>query len=146
MLFSKSLFDSNERNTIVKAIGDAEALTSGEIRLHIEKKCKSADALIRAQEVFYELGMDKTAAANGVLIYLAYEDKKFAIIGDKGIDTVVPDNFWDSIKEMMAGHFGKGEFIQGVLYAIVETGHQLKQYFPLQEDDKNELTNEISEG
>lgn len=119
-------------------------MTSGEIRLHVEARC-SGDPVKRAIEVFYQLGMDKTAAANGVLIYVAYADHKLAIIGDRAINEVVPAAFWDGVKEAMRAHFKDGEFFQGVLFAIKETGFHLKQYFPVQYNDKNELPNEISE-
>lgn len=146
MLFDKPLFTAEEKEAIVAAIASAEAMTSGEIRLHIEARCKADNVLDRGLEVFYHLKMNETAQQNGVLIYLAYADHKFAIIGDKGINAVVPATFWDSVKEVMAGHFKQGEFLQGVVFAIKETGVHLKQYFPLQSDDKNELSNEISEG
>lgn len=145
MLFEKELFTEEEKKSIVQAIGEAEAMTSGEIRLHIESKC-AGDPVVRAVEVFYKLGMDNTIHANGTLIYLAYSDHKFAIIGDKGINEVVPSNFWDGIKEAMAEHFKQKEFFQGVVFAVKETGFHLKNYFPLQHNDKNELPNEISEG
>lgn len=145
MLFKKHFFNEQQRNAIVAAIADAEAMTSGEIRLHVEAKCKNENVLARAAEVFFQLKMNETKDANGVLIYLAHEDKKFAIIGDKGIDAVVPANFWDGTKEVMSMHFQKGEFYEGVVFAIQETGSHLKQYFPLEKGDKNELSNEISE-
>jgi uncharacterized membrane protein len=145
MIFNKSFFTEEEKKAIVQAITDAEAMTSGEIRLHIEPKCKSENVLDRATEVFFQLKMSETVHQNGVLIYMAHEDQKFAIIGDKGINEVVPANFWDGTKEVMREHFKRKEFLQGVLFAIRETGFHLKQYFPLQQDDKNELTNEISE-
>lgn len=145
-MFQKQFFTEEQRRSIVHAITDAETMTSGEIRLHIEAKCKNENVLDRATEVFFQLKMNETAQQNGTLIYLAYEDHKFAIIGDKGINEVVPATFWDGIKEVMSGHFKQGEFIEGLLFAIQETGSHLKQYFPLKADDKNELTNEISEG
>ncbi len=145
-MFQKHFFTEEQRKTIVQAIADAEAMTSGEIRLHIEAKCKNENVLDRATEIFFKLKMNETAQQNGTLIYLAYEDHKFAIIGDKGINEVVPANFWEGTKEVMSGHFKQGEFLEGLLFAIQETGSHLKQYFPLQADDKNELTNEISEG
>ena len=145
MLFKQELFTEEEKKSIVQAIGEAEAMTSGEIRLHIEAKC-SGDPVARAVEMFYKLGMDKTAQQNGVLIYLAHSDHKFAIVGDKGINEVVPSNFWDGIKEAMKEHFKQKEFFQGVVFAVKETGFHLKSYFPLQHNDKNELPNEISEG
>ena len=146
MFLKKHFFSEEERAKIVRAITDAEAMTSGEIRLHVEEKCKNENVLERATEVFFQLKMNETAQQNGVLIYLAYADKKFGIIGDKGINEVVPASFWDGTKEVMRGHFKQGEFLQGILFAIEETGSHLKQYFPLLAGDKNELTNEISEG
>jgi uncharacterized membrane protein len=146
MLFEKPIFSAEERKAIVQSITDAEAMTSGEIRLHIEAKCKAENVLDRATEVFFQLKMNETAHQNGVLIYIAKDDHKFAIIGDKGIDSVVPATFWDGTKEVMREHFKRKEFYEGVLFAIRETGFHLKQYFPLKDNDKNELTNEISEG
>mgnify|MGYP001549420766 FL=1 len=90
--------------------------------------------------------MNETVQQNGVLFYLAYSDRKFAIIGDKGINEVVPVDFWDIIKEKMSVFFKRGEFFEGIEFGIRETGFHLKQYFPLQTNDKNELSNEISEG
>lgn len=146
MIFQKSLFTDEEKKTIVKTIAEAEAMTSGEIRLHVEARCKTDNPLDRAVEVFYQLKMNETVHKNGVLIYLAYKDHKLAIIGDSGINHVVPANFWEGTKEVMREHFSRKEFFQGVMFAIKETGFHLKHYFPLQANDKNELSNEISEG
>ncbi len=146
MLFQKQFFNDTQRKAIVQAITDAELMTSGEIRLHIEPKCATENVLERASEVFFKLKMNETAHQNGVLVYLAYEDKQFAILGDKGINEVVPANFWDGIKEVMSGHFKKGEFLEGVVFCIEQAGIHLKQEFPLKDNDKNELSNEISEG
>ena len=145
MFFKKHFFTEEEKKAVVQAITEAEAMTSGEIRVHIEPKCKG-EVLHRAAHVFYKLGMDKTTHANGVLIYIAHDDRKFAILGDKGINAVVPANFWDSTKEAMRDHFKRGEFFTGTVFAIRETGMHLKQYFPHLGDQKNELPNEISEG
>ncbi|MFM2307422.1 MAG: hypothetical protein RLZZ367_2091 [Bacteroidota bacterium] len=146
MLFKKQFFTDEQRRTIVQAITDAEATTSGEIRLHVEANCKKDNVLDRAADVFFQLKMNETEARNGTLIYLAYEDRKFAIIGDEGINAVVPANYWDGTKQVMAEHFKRAEFMEGILFAIKETGSHLKQYFPISENDKNELSNEISEG
>ena len=145
MLFKKEFLSKHEKQIIVKAITEAEDMTSGEIRVHIEAKCE-VDVLTRATEMFYQLGMDKTTHANGVLVYVAYEHKKFAILGDKGINAVVPENFWDDIKNEMAAHFKRGEYYHGIVLAIKHTGSHLKQYFPHVRDQINELPNEISEG
>lgn len=134
-----------EEQAIVEAIGIAEKATSGEIRVHIEKTTSLAP-FERALEVFYNLKMNETKEQNGVLIYLAVEDKTFAICGDKGINDVVNEDFWDKTKNIMANHFKSGNFKQGLIDGILEAGQQLKSYFPHQENDTDELSNEISKG
>ena len=141
----KEFLGKENEHLIVKAIEKAEHQTSGEIRVHVESKCKE-DVLDRAAWLFKKLKMHETKDRNGVLIYLSIDDHKFAIIGDSGINKVVPKGFWDDIKEMMIGHFSKGEFATGLVNGIEKTGEHLKQYFPWQENDINELPDEISYG
>ncbi len=136
------LFTENEQELISKAISDAEKATSGEIRIALEKHC-SGDSLEKAASMFIKLGMDKTTRHNGVLIYIAVEDHKFAIIGDKGIDKVVPADFWEMTKSAMRSCFIKGDLIGGILTGISLAGEQLSAYFPSEKDDVNELPNDI---
>ena len=132
-----------ENDLIVSAIQKAEMQTSGEIRVHIDQKCAS-DPVKRAVQVFEKLGMHKTDLRNGVLIYVAFSDRKLAIIGDQGIDSVVPADFWLSTKDKMIHHFKENRFADGIIAAITEAGEQLKRFFPYMENDENELSNEIS--
>ena len=141
----KEFLGKENEKLIVEAIVRAESNTSGEIRVHIESKCKG-EVLDRAAWLFKKLGMQATAARNGVLIYLSVNDRKFAIIGDSGINKVVPAGFWDDIKAMMISHFTQGEYSIGLINGIEMSGQQLKQYFPHQADDVNELPDEISYG
>ena len=141
---SEFLGKDNEQ-LIAKAIEQAESQCSGEIRVHIESRCKS-NVLDRAASVFKTLSMHKTKERNGVLFYLSINDRKFAIIGDVGINKVVPADFWDTTKEIVINNFKKGEFTQGIVEGIELTGEHLKQYFPHQLDDVNELPDEISYG
>ena len=134
-----------EEQEIVQAIQIAEKDTSGEIRVHIEKTT-SIDAFDRALEVFNLLKMDETALKNGVLIYLAVADKSFVICGDEGINDVVENDFWDCTKDLMLFQFKKGNFKQGLIDGILKAGERLKTYFPHEENDVNELSNEISKG
>lgn len=139
----KNFFTKEQQERIEKAITDAEKLTSGEIRLHIDKKC-SKNVMDRAVEVFNKLGMQKTELRTGVLFYLSIEDKKFAVIGDKGIHEKVTDTFWNKIYSNIIEYFKKNAFTEGLCWAILQAGEQLSANFPIQPDDKNELTNEIS--
>ncbi len=141
----EDFLSTNEEQEIVDAICIAERNTSGEIRVHLEKST-SIPAILRAQEVFSQLEMQKTRDSNGVLIYVAVENKLFAICGDKGINDVVPSDFWETTKSTIANSFQRGNFKQGLVDGILLAGIQLKKYFPYESDDVNELPNEISKG
>lgn len=136
---------AEEEKEVVQAIIEAENRTSGEIRVHLEAHTR-LETMERAKELFHQLKMDNTQDHNGVLIYVAVNDRKFAICGDKGIDKVVPKGFWDSTKDTIQSHFKNGEFKQGLVEGIFKAGHELKVHFPWQQDDKNELSDEISKG
>jgi len=140
---AEDFFTIEEKQAITNAIGEAETNTSGEIRLHVENRCK-IDVLDRAAYIFGKLNMQETAQRNGVLFYLAVDDRKFAIIGDSGINKVVPVNFWDEIKGTMLALFKEGKFSEGLTTGIRMAGEQLKTNFPYQTDDINELSDEIS--
>lgn len=140
---ASTFFSKEEQDQILAAIKEAENETSGEIRIHIETTC-NADVLDRAASVFKKLGMNKTAERNGVLFYLAVKDRKFAIIGDAGINAKVPEGFWDDIKEILRNRFKKGEFTEGLAEGMILAGQQLKTHFPFRKGDVNELSDEIS--
>jgi len=141
----KTFLSKEQQTAIVQAIADAEKATSGEIRVHLESSCKG-NVLDNAAYVFKKLKMHKTALRNGVLFYLAVNDRKFAILGDAGINAKVPENFWDQIREAMASDFAQGNFAEGLTQGIKMAGDKLKIYFPVMPDDINELSNEISFG
>lgn len=140
-----NFFTNEQKAAIVEAIGKAEQNTSGEIRIHIDKSCKE-EVLDQAAYIFKKLKMHKTEQRNGVLIYLALDDRKFAIIGDAGINSKVPADFWDKVKDEMLNHFKLGEFSEGLITGVQMAGEKLKAFFPLLPDDKNELSDEISFG
>ena len=138
-----NFFSAEEKQKIKEAIHSAELDTSGEIRVHIENVC-SENVLDRASFLFNKLEMDKTKLRNGVLFYLAVKSHHFAILGDQGINKVVPEDFWEKIKEMMVTHFKEDEFVEGLTKGILEAGMRLKSHFPYQSDDVNELSDDIS--
>ena len=142
---AKSLFSAEQIQQITDAIKEAELNTSGEVRVHIEQKCKG-DVLDRAATVFETLKMHKTEERNGVLFYLAVKDHKFAILGDAGINQKTGDQFWSEIKDKMQENFKAGSFTEGLTEGIKMAGLKLKTHFPYQSDDKNELSDEISFG
>ncbi|PRZ00524.1 TPM domain-containing protein [Marinilabilia salmonicolor] len=142
---AKDLFTEDQKTEIINAIKEAELNTSGEIRVHIEKSCPE-DVMDRAAYIFEKLKMHKTELRNGVLFYLAVKDRKFAILGDAGINAKVPKGFWDEIKELMLTSFREGDFAGGLTQGVLRSGEQLKTHFPYQKDDVNELNDDISFG
>ncbi len=139
----ENFLTQEEEQRIVEAIRVAEKETSGEIRVHIEND-STKDCLEHAKEVFHLLHMDETVEKNGVLFYVAVHSHQFAIIGDKGIDDKVPDNFWNDVKDTVTGEFSKGNKADGLILGIIEAGQKLQQYFPFKQEDKNELSDDIS--
>lgn len=144
-LSARTFFTQEQQDDIRLAIMDAELDTSGEIRVHIENTV-SGDTLDRAAYLFKQLKMHETEQRNGVLIYLAVKNRRFAVIGDIGINQQVGEGFWDGVKETMLTHFREDRFTEGLTEAIRLTGLQLKKYFPYKEEDVNELSDDISFG
>jgi len=142
----EDFLSKKDEEEIIEAIRTAESNTSGEVRVHLEKTTGEMDIFDRAMEVFHMLKMDNTKYDNGVLIYVAVEDHNFVIYGDKGINDVVPDDFWESTKDAIVEKFKKGEFKQGLVDGILTAGQQLKKHFPYSDDTRDELSNEISKG
>ncbi|MFK7811115.1 MAG: TPM domain-containing protein [Maribacter sp.] len=141
----EKFLSNDEEQEIVQAILEAEKNTSGEIRVHIESHTR-LDHYERAKEVFHLLKMDNTKDENGVLIYVAVNDRKFVISGDKGINKIVPDNFWHTTRDAIQGHFKKGNFKEGIIEGIRNAGKELEAHFPWNHGDINELSDEVSKG
>ncbi len=136
---------ADQEQQIIAAIRRAEKTTSGEIRVHLERHT-DLNVLDRAAEVFHWLKMDNTIQRNGVLIYVAVDDHRFAIYGDRGINEVVPENFWESTKDTILNQFKKHNFTQGLIDGILLAGKQLQEHFPWDHGSTNELPDEISKG
>lgn len=143
MLFKKQLISKTDEARLIKAIQNAELKTSGEIRVHIEKVCKD-DALVACKKKFEELKMHETKDRNGILFFLAIESKSFAVWGDEGIHQKVMDEFWKGIADCAISYFKQNDLMTGIEKAVELCGEKLKMHFPIEVDDKNELSNEIS--
>jgi uncharacterized membrane protein len=142
---AKNFFTPEQLQEIKQAILNAELDTSGEIRVHIENSCPG-EVLDRAAQVFKVLKMNGTNLRNGVLIYLAIRNRKFAIIGDNGINAVVENDYWERTKARMLDKFRDEKFTEGLTEAILETGVRLKEFFPYAKGDVNELPDDLSFG
>lgn len=136
---------SEDQEDIKQAILNAELDTSAEIRVHIEESC-AGDVMLRASDVFLELGMDKTKRRNGVLFYLALKNRKFAAIPDYGILEKDTESFWDELKLEMLDFFRENEFSNGLIHGIGRTAEFMSRFFPYEKSDKNELPDDISFG
>lgn len=135
-----------EEKAIIEAIRLAERNTSGEIRIHLENTSKNKDAYDRAADIFDLLNMQNTRQRNGVLIYVAVEDRTLVILGDKGINDKVNPFFWESTKDIIISHFKNGEMKTGLTEGVLKAGEELKKYFPAKSGDTNELPDDISVG
>ena len=139
----KEFITAVDQDRVVKAICTAEEMTSGEIRVHMQPKAHGEIRNV-AERTFERLGMTKTDLRNGVLLFIASEEQRFVILGDKGINEKVPAGFWDEIAAKLTIRFKNGEFTDGIVAAIHSAGEELRHYFPRSHADVNELTNEIN--
>lgn len=141
----RRLLTPADLDTIADAVHAAEAGTSGEIRVHLDAAC-AGDPMRRAVEVFERLGMHRTAQRNGVLIYLAIEDRRLAVIGDEGIHAHVPGDYWERVARALVAHLKDGRLRDGVVAAVRELGEVLRRHFPRGRADRDELSDEVSLG
>ncbi|HZN56036.1 MAG TPA: TPM domain-containing protein [Candidatus Polarisedimenticolaceae bacterium] len=139
----RKLLDEEDESRVLAAIRSAEQRTSGEIRVHVERRCE-VDAMEAGRRWFSRLGMDATADRNGILFYVAVDDRRFAIVGDTGIHAKVGEAFWNALRDAMAEEFAKGNPVAGLVRAIGEAGERLAEHFPRSAGDRNELSDEIS--
>ena len=140
----KEFFTEEERERIVQSVRNAERMTSGEVRVFVESRCRFVDALDRAKELFFQLKMDKTTDRNGVLLYVAMKDHQLAVFGDAGIHTRVGDEYWVCELNKMIKIFNRDNYAEGIQQCVEDIGSALHQYFPFNNDtDKNELPDDI---
>ena len=147
--WAERLFSAEDFTAIAEAVRRAEAATSAEIRVHLERRVhrlpgQRPDALRRARKVFAHLGMHLTAERHGGLIYLAVEDKKLAIVGDEGIHRQVGDAYWETVRDLMVAKLREGRALEALLVGVAEVGRVLARHFPRRPDDHNELSDQVS--
>lgn len=139
----RRLLSMTDERRVLEAIRAAEARTSGELRVHVVRTSRG-EARADAERWFVRLGMHATRERNGVLFFLATADRRFAVIGDRGIHERVGEAFWDRVRELLEGHFRKREFAEGLVRAVEQVGDELSRAFPRDFDDRNELPDAIS--
>ncbi len=148
--WTRRLFSDADLDAVVEAVRRAEAGTSGEIRVHLDRRLprgargQASDALERAREVFAHLGMHRTAERNAVLVYFAVEDRRVAIVGDEAVHARVGDGYWEGVRDLMVEKLRSGAPGSAVLAAIGEAGRVLREHFPRRPDDQDELSDEVS--
>ena len=147
--WAERLFSAGDFTTMTEAVRRAEAATSAEIRVHLERRVhrwpgQRPNALLRARKVFAHLGLHLTAERHGVLIYLAVEDRKLAIVGDEGIHRHVGDAYWERVRDLMIAPLSAGRAVEAVVAGIAEVGRVLPRHFPRRPDDQNELSDQVS--
>jgi uncharacterized membrane protein len=139
----RRLLSEPDEARVIAAIRVAESKTSGEIRVHVERRC-AANAMATASRWYRRLGMDETKERNGILFYVAVDDRTFAVVGGQGIHAKVGAAFWEALRDAMREGFVEGDPASGLTRAIAEAGLRLAEHFPRRADDTNELPDEIS--
>jgi uncharacterized membrane protein len=150
--WARRVFADGDLDAIAAAVRAAERRTSAEIRVHVERRVargvlhRTTDPMTRARRVFAALGMHRTADRGGVLIYVAVEDRKLAIVGDEGIHARVGDEFWAGVRDRMVERLRAGNARAAAVGAVAEVGAALARVFPRDPDDRDELPDDVSLG
>ena len=150
--WARGVFTEADLDAVAAAVREAERATSAEIRVHAERRVahglrrRTVDPIVRARDVFVALGMHRTAQRSGVLIYLAVEDRKLAIIGDEGIHTRVGDDYWTGVRDRMVERLRAGAMRDALVGAVTDVGAALARFFPRRPDDVDELPDDVSLG
>jgi uncharacterized membrane protein len=139
----KHFFSPEQQKVLIEAIREAERNTSGEIRIHVIRS-SGEDLFHKGQKLFEKLGMTRTRDRNGILFLLELSHRRFAILGDRGIHSKVPGEFWEEIRQELWNHFHEGRFVEGLCAGIARCGEKLKAFYPRQDNDRNELSDEIT--
>jgi uncharacterized membrane protein len=147
--WTRAFLTDDDFDAIARAIGDAEARTSAEIRVHLDRRVPrgrfwtKGDPLKRAQAIFVRIGMHRTRDRNGVMIYLAVEDRKLAILGDEGIHARVGDAYWARLRDALVEDLRGQAPREGIIKIVADLGRVLQEHFPRRADDQDELSNEV---
>jgi uncharacterized membrane protein len=150
--WARRVFTEADLDAVAAAVREAERGTSAEIRVHAERRVahglrrRSTDPMERARDVFAALGMHRTAQRSGVLIYLAVEDRKLAIVGDEGIHARVGDEYWSGVRDRMVERLRTGAIREALVGAVAEVGATLARFFPRSREDVDELPDDLSLG
>jgi len=131
-----------ESAAVTTAVGEAERLSSAELKVVLARHCWGS-LKAKARRLFKKLGLERTEQRNCVLILLVTANREFLIYGDEGIHAKVGQGFWDDVLGRMQEAFDRDEFGAGLAEGVRQIGEKLARYFPRQQNDIDEISNEI---
>jgi uncharacterized membrane protein len=89
--------------------------------------------------------MTRTRDRNGVLFFVSVRDHRVAVIGDSGIHSRVPENFWEDVVRVVEMNFAESRFTEGLIEGIAMAAGKLAEHFPPRPGDVNELPDSLSD-
>lgn len=97
----------------------------------------------RALRAFYEKGLYRTKDETGVLIFISLLEHKVWILGDRGINSEIPPDSWQSLARQLATGIKENQACDALCRVISSCGEELSRHFPIREHDQNELSDEL---
>jgi uncharacterized membrane protein len=143
---TKEFLSKLEHDWIVRAIQEAEAKTSGQIRVYIQRGKLDVDPVVAAQKRFHKLGLHRTDERNAVLVFVVPRAHRFAVVGDKAIHEKCGEAYWQSVVGKMREHFRSERFTDALVDGINELGTALATHFPRRSTSSHELPDDVIEG
>ena len=141
----RQLMGDEDFAAIDQTIKAFEKRTSGELVVSFQLVSRG-DPYREGRRIFKRLKLHRTRERNAVLVVIFLNSRKFAVLGDQGIDEKVPTGFWDQTVSTMGAHFREQHYREGLVEGIRLLGGQLAEHFPYREDDVDELSDEVRFG
>ncbi len=99
-----------------------------------------------ARELFVELGLHRTKARAGLLLFVSLAERHVEIIADDGIQAHLQGNaLWEGIVEGFVAQVKRGGVADGFVAAIGACADIMAEHFPRGPDDENELPDHLIE-
>ncbi|MBK7876159.1 MAG: hypothetical protein IPJ77_10455 [Planctomycetes bacterium] len=92
---------------------------------------------------FHRLGLHRTEARTGVLLFVSLFERRVIVLGDEGIASKVGQEHWEATREHVLSGIRRGSLAHGLVEGIRTSGQVLAEHHPWTNGDRNELPDRL---
>ncbi len=113
------------------------------LRLFTPSKDMTIQVNRRALNEFYNKRVHHTQRSTGILIFVSLDEHRALVIGDDLISEKLNSEDWQEVVQLLLNGIKSKKMAQGFLDAIERAGELLKNNFPAEKNNANELENHL---